>query len=429
MSNSNSNSHEVVILGGNFGGVNAVHHLLRQTLPQLHQLDQSKSYHVTLVTPNTSFFFKIASPRALVNSTLIPHEKIFRPLSEAFSKYDSSQFELIQGVASALDPAQRTVTVSIGDDTGITQQLHYDSLIIISTGTTSRSPLWTLHNDQSLTEKALNSLHAALPNAKTVLISGGGAVGVETAGEIASNFPSSKVTLLSGANRLLSRVKQGTSARAQDYLENIMRVEVINHVRVESTNPTEPGASPTMVKLSDGSSREVDIYIDATGGIPNSEFLSKSWLDETGRVITSDAYFRVKGSGSDDVKGVYVLGDLVAGSSNSALELDAMVTTLCSSLAVDIAGNLGIKRPEEPAPGLLSSAWRLILGSSGNGYPVQQEFKPMKETIFVPIGNGGGVGQVFGWRVPSLLVKFGKAKSFLIELVGPTISGEKWKKA
>ncbi|KAA8573513.1 hypothetical protein EYC84_005098 [Monilinia fructicola] len=158
-SNSNSNSHKVVILGGNFGGVNAVHHLLRQTLPQLHQLDQSKSYHVTLVTPNTSFFFKIASPRALINSTLIPHEKVFRPLSEAFSKYDSSQFELLQGVASALDPAQqRTVTVSIDGDTGTTQQLHYDSLII-STGTTSKSPLWTLHNDQSLTEKALNSLH------------------------------------------------------------------------------------------------------------------------------------------------------------------------------------------------------------------------------------------------------------------------------
>ncbi|RAL62799.1 hypothetical protein DID88_004641 [Monilinia fructigena] len=271
-SNSNSNSHEVVILGGNFGGVNAVHHLLRQTLPQLHQLDQSKSYHVTLVTPNTSFFFKIASPRALINPSLIPQEKVFRPLSEAFSK-----------------------------------------------------------------------------------------------------------------------VKQATSARAQDYLENIMHVEVINNVRVESTSLTQPGASTTTVKLSDGSSREVDIYIDATGG----------------RVITSDAYFRVKGSGSDDVKCVYVLGDLVAGSSNSALELDPMVTTLCSSLAVDIAGDLGIKKPAEPAPGLLSSAWRLILGSSGNGYPDKS----------------------LDGEYPSLLVKFGKAKSFLIELVGPTISGEKWKKA
>ncbi|TGO75548.1 hypothetical protein BELL_0207g00120 [Botrytis elliptica] len=426
---SNSTAHEVVILGGNFGGVNAVHQLLRQTLPQLHRLDQTKSYHITLITPNTSFFFKIASPRALINGTLIPQEKLFVPLSEAFSRYDASQFELIQGVASALDPATRTVTISTGDGTtDATRQIHYDSLII-STGTTSKSPLWTLHGSESHTQSALTALHTALPNAKTVLVAGGGAAGVETAGEIATNFPNCKVTLLSGANRVLSRVKPATSARAQDYLENIVHVEVINDVRVESTNPAEPGVSPTTLTLSDGSKRDVDIYIDATGGTPNSEFLSKSWLDESGRVITRDVYFRVKGNGSDDVKGIYVLGDMVAGSSNSALEMDPMLATLCSSLAVDIATDLGVKKPAEPAPGLLGSVWKMFAGGSGTRYPVQKAFEPMKETIFVPIGNGGGVGQIFGWRIPSVMVKVGKGKSYLIELVGPLISGEKFKKA
>lgn len=423
---SNTNAHEIVILGGNFGGINAVHHLLRQTLPQLQRLNQSTSYHITLITPNTSFFFKIASPRALINSTLIPHEKVFIPLSEAFSKYDSSKLELVQGIASALDPAQRTVTVSIGD-ANTTRQIHYDSLII-STGTTSKSPLWTLHGNESLSKKALESLNVALPNAKTVLIAGGGAAGVETAGEIASNYPNTKVTLLSGGNRVLPKVKQATSARAQAYLENNFRVEVLHNLRVVNSNPTQPGVSPTTLTLSDGSSRETDLYIDATGGTPNSQFLDKSWLDESGRVITRDTYFRVKGAGEDNVKGIYALGDIVAGSTNTALELDAMVSTMCSSIAVDIAGDLGIKKPAESAPGLLSSVWKMVSGGSG-GFPVQQEFKPLKETIFVPIGNGGGVGQLMGWRIPSLLVKIGKAKSFLIELVGPNITGEKWKKA
>ncbi|KAF7960088.1 hypothetical protein EAE96_001687 [Botrytis aclada] len=425
---SNSTAHEVVILGGNFGGVTAVHQLLRQTLPQLHNLDQTKSYHVTLITPNTSFFFKIASPRALINPTIIPHEKVFVPLSEAFSRYDAAQFQLIQGVASTLDPATRTVTIATGDGTtDATQHIHYDSLII-STGTTSKSPLWTLHGSESHTKTALSALHTALPTAKTVLVAGGGAVGVETAGEIATNYPDCKVTLLSGTNRVLSRVKRATSARAQDYLENIVHVEVINDVRIESTDPAEPGISPTTLTLSDGSKRDVDIYIDATGGTPNSEFLPTSWLDETGRVITRDAYFRVQGNGSDDVKGIYALGDIVAGSSNSALGLDPMIATLASSLAVDIATDLGIPKPAEPSPGLLGSVWKMIAGGSGTGYPVQQEFKPMKDTIFVPIGNGGGVGQVFGWRAPSILVKIGKGKSYLIELVGPMISGEKVKK-
>ncbi|APA05827.1 hypothetical protein SS1G_01797 [Sclerotinia sclerotiorum 1980 UF-70] len=421
---SNSNSHEIVILGGNFAGVNAVHYLLRQTLPQLQRLDQSKSYHITLVTPNTSFYFKIASPRALINSTLIPQEKIFKPLSEAFAQYDASQFELIQGTASDLDPAQRFVTVS--NEQGDTRQIHYDSLII-STGTTSKSPLWGLHGNESITKKALDSLNTALPNAKTVLIAGGGAVGVETAGEIATNYPNCKVTLLSGANRLLPRIKEATSVRAQDYLEN-MHVEVIHNVRVASTNPAQPDASPATLQLSDGSSREVDIYIDATGGSANSQFLPKTWLDETGRVITRDAYFRVKGADSDDVKGIYALGDIVAGSSNLAMEVDPMITTLSSSLAVDISGDLDIKKPATPAPGYLASLLKMFLGGS-DGYPVQLEFKPLKETIFVPIGSAGGVGQIMGWRVPSLMVKIGKGKSYFIELIGPIISGEKWKKA
>ncbi|KAM3068911.1 hypothetical protein ACMFMG_004085 [Clarireedia jacksonii] len=406
-----SSSHEILVLGGNFGGVNTVHNLLRSTIPTLKRLDQNKSYHVTLVTPNTHFFFKIGSPRAL--------SKLFRPLSEAFSQYDASQFTLVQGVASSLDASRRTVTVTSGTEE---KQLPYDSLVI-STGTTSKSPLWCLHNDQSLTTKALESMHSELPKAKSVVVAGGGAVGVETAGEIAAAHPSCKVTLLSGSHRVLDRAKEATSIRAQDYLEKVVHVEVIHNVRVDSVS----GEHPATLKLSDGSTREVDLYIDATGGKANTEFLPKSWLDETGRVITRDAYFRVKGNGTDDVNGVYVLGDIVAGSSNSALELDPMVSTLCSSLAVDVTSGLEGVKKEESSPGLIGSLLSKFFGSAG-GYPKQLEFKPLRDTIVVPIGPSGGVGQVMGWRMPSLMVYLGKGKSYLIELVEPTITGSKWKK-
>jgi NADH dehydrogenase FAD-containing subunit len=414
-----SNNHEIIVLGGNMGGVNVVHNLLRSTIPTLKRLDPSKSYHVTLVTPNTDFFFKIGSPRALINATALPYSKLFRPLSEAFSQYDASQFNLLQGVASSLDASKRTVTVTTGTEE---KQIQYDSLII-STGTTSKSPLWTLHNDQSLTTKALESMHTELPKAKTVVVAGGGAVGVETAGEISAAHPSCKVTLLSGSHRVLDRVKEATSIRAQDYLEKVVHVEVVHNVRVDSVS----GEHPVTLKLSDGSTREVDLYIDATGGKANSEFLPKSWLDETGRVITRDVYFRVKGNGTDDVKQVYVMGDIVAGSSNAALELDPMVTTLCSSLAVDVASSLEGAKKEEPSPGLIGSLFAKFFGGAG-GYPKQLEFKPLKDTIVVPIGPSGGVGQIMGWRMPSLMVYMGKGRSYLIELIEPTITGSKWKK-
>ena len=428
--------HEILILGGNFGGVGAAHYLLRHTIPSLQRLDKSKSFHVTLATPNTHLFFKIGSPRALINSTLIPEAKILRPLAEGFSAYTSSQFTLIQALATSLDSSQRIVTVTpmISDTPTTTQQLHYDTLII-STGTTSTSPLWTLHPDQSLTTTALKSMHAILPTIKTVLIAGGGPVGIETAGEIATAYPSCKVTLLSGGARLLQGIKPATSARAQVYLEHKMHVEVIHNVRVTSSDSSASIAtpsSPATIVLSDGSSRTVDLYIDATGGVPNSQFLPVEWLDDSKLVLTRDAYFRVRGNGSDDVNGVYVLGDVVAGSKNTLIELDAMVPTVCSSVGVDLAKQLsaGDKQTmgEEGKTGFLGTLWQIVFGGKNRGgLPVQLEFKPIKDTILVPIGTDGGVGQVFGWKMPSFFVKLAKGKSFLVELVEPMLSGEKWK--
>ena len=418
---------EIVILGGNLGGVGTAHYLLRHTIPQLKRLDPTKSYHITLVTPNTSLFFKIASPRALINSTLIPEAKIIRPLAEGFKKYSAEQFEIVHGIATSLDLANRSLSIASSpagsateDNSSEKRNLHYDSLII-STGTTSASALWTLHNDETLTTKALHSMHELLPKATSILVAGGGPVGIETSGEIASEYPNAKITLLSGASRLLPKQKAALSARAQAYLEHQAHVEVIHDIRVVGSKTTAEGA--TVVELSDGKEKTVDIYIDATGGVPNSEFLPKEWLDESKRVITKDAYFRVRGKSAEDedTKGVYAVGDIVAGSANTLMEMDAMVPVACSSLAVDTIG-----AKAAPNTGFLSGLLSKFFGDR-NAAPVQKEFKPMKDTILVPIGRDGGVGLVMGWSAPSWLIRVIKGKSFLLDFVEPLLSGEKWK--
>lgn len=417
-----STPHEIVVLGGNFGGVNVVHYLLKVSIPSLQKLDPSKTFHITLVTPNTDLFFKIGSPRALINEKLIPESKVLRPLSEGFSKYKPEQLTLTQALATSHDSLNRTVTITpIGSET--TKSLHYDSLFI-TTGTTSASPLWTIHSDPSLTSTAYKSIHATLPTIKSVLIGGGGPVGIETAGEIASAFPSVRITLLSGSSRLLTGCLPVLGPRAQTYLENIAKVEVIHNLRVEQSE-TSNGA--TTITLSDGSTKTADLYIDATGGKANTGFLKADWLDATKRVLTRDAYFRVKGNGSDDVEGVYVLGDVTAGSVNTAIELDAQVPTVASAFAVDFAKKvIGVNAGEKKNNGLLGSVLSLVFGKKA-GAPSLVEFKPMKDTILVPIGPGGGVGLMMGWKLPSFLVGMLKGKNFLLELVDPMLSGDKWK--
>lgn len=430
-------SHEIVVLGGNFGGLGAAHYLLRHIIPILEKHNNTRAFHITLITPNTRFFFKPASPRAALRPDLCAESKLWRPLADAFKQYPAGRVKLVQAFAIGIDTSARTVTVqqvssTLGTESQQQQTIAYDSLII-STGTTSPSALWTLHRDEKLTSEAFKAVQSSLPKSKSILIAGGGPLGVETAGEIASAYPNAKVTLLSGDSRLLIRLKRGTSQRAQDYLEKKLGVIVVHNARVRS-DFTKPSESETghNIPLSDGSTHSADLYIDATGGVPNSQFLPREWLDETGRVITKGTYFRVRGSGNSDAhsEGIYALGDIVAGSSNTIMELDAMVPALCSALGLDIAARYKLHVGSTAGnTGLLQSLLAALpwMGSGATGVLKQKEFKPMKDTILVPIGTNGGVGQIFGWQVPSWLVKMAKAKTYFVELVDPIVSGKKWK--
>ncbi|KAJ4416987.1 hypothetical protein N0V82_006436 [Gnomoniopsis sp. IMI 355080] len=422
-------SHEIVLLGGNFGGLGAAHYLLRHVIPALEQLDKTRVFHITLVTPNTQLFFKPASPRASIQPNLLAESKLWRPLSDAFKQYPASHFKLVQASATGIDPSARSVTVASTGAEAQEQTIAYDSLII-STGTTSPSALWTLHRDEKLTSEAFKAVQASLPKSKTILIAGGGPVGVETAGEIASAHHQAKITLLSGGSRLLPHFKHDTSTKAQSYLEQKLGVTVVHNVRVERSFNERSKLESAQVPLTDGSTHTADMYIDATGGAPNSQFLPKDWLDETGRLITKDAYFRVRGSENKDAtaSGIYALGDIVAGSKNTIFELDAMVPTVCSSIGVDIAAQYQLVVKAEK-PGFLRSLLAVLpgMGAGSTGVLKQKEFKPMKDTVLVPIGTQGGVGQLFGWQAPSWLVKMAKGKSYLIEMIDPMISGEKWK--
>ena len=174
--------HNMVVVGANFGGTGVAHYLLRHTIPALEaQNNQTTTYKVILISPSTHFFWKIGAPRVLSKPDQIPFSKAFLPLDDGFKQYSSEKFTLVLGSATALDEERRVVTVEPRAPASTTS-VSYDSLVI-ATGTTSTSPLWTLHGSHEATVKAMEEVHQLLPKASTILIAGGGPAGVETAGE------------------------------------------------------------------------------------------------------------------------------------------------------------------------------------------------------------------------------------------------------
>ncbi|KAF2635252.1 FAD/NAD(P)-binding domain-containing protein [Massarina eburnea CBS 473.64] len=404
--------HEIVIVGGNFSGVNLAHYLLRITFPALKKAYPSLTYHITLVSPNTHFFFKIASPRAIVDPVQASNEKIFKSLADAFKQYKDGLFYHVKGRAIAVKATEKNVVVQT-DESNL--DIAYDSLVIAS-GTTSTSPLWTLHDDHERSASAIKVLHKALPKATTVLIAGAGPVGVEVAGEIASTLPLANVTLLSSGGRLLPSLKPSIGAKAQKVLESL-GVTIKLNTRLENET-ADRGVDPIL--LSDGSAETPDVFINATGPrIINTSWLPQSWLDGKEHVSTRDAYFRVRGDGADNV---YAIGDVVSGSKKTAIEVDAMTVTVASSIGVDISKIFG-GSPVPSSQGLLS-----FLNPFTSTSPLGQKgYSPMKDTIIIPMGPNAGVGQVMGFPALSFMVKKAKGDNYLMELIEPFVSGEKWK--
>jgi len=169
---------------------------------------------------------------------------------------------------------------------------------------------------------------------------------------------------------------------AQSRLEK-MGLKVVNGVRV-TEHTTENGKE--VLKLSNGETKIVDVYIEATGDKPNSKFVPSEWLNDKNRVKTDPQTLRLDVAG---VSGVYCVGSVASYSDGSVLDVKFATPAILESIKLDLQGKGGPRT---------AKVYKKITS----------------DMQFVPIGSQGGVGIAFGWRLPSFLVKVAKAKDFMI---------------
>ncbi|OCT54916.1 AMID-like oxidoreductase [Cladophialophora carrionii] len=377
--------HTVVIIGASFGGLTVAHGLLKNVFPQLPS--GKESYKVVQIAPNEEFFWKIGAPRVIGNAKSLPLEKALIPIAPGFKAYPKEQYQFIKAYATSIDPSTKTVQTSTNDS------IHYDSLVIAS-GTTFSSHLWTVTDGSEPLKQAVHEIHQKLPNAKTILVAGGGAAGVETAGELGEVYGHKKdITLLSGSTGLLTRLhnkKMGVDAQRR--LEK-MGVKVIHDSLRVTEHTTENGKE--VLKLSNGETKTVDIYIEATGDKPNTKFVPQEWLDDKQRVKTDPHTLRLDVRG---VTGVYVIGTVGSYSDGSVVDVKFATPAILESIKLDLQGKGGPR--------------------------TNKIYKKIQSDMqFVPIGSQGGVGIAFGWKLPSFLVKMAKSKDFMIGDAVKTVEG------
>lgn len=189
----------VVILGGSYAGVSIAHRILKQAAKNPAGIAPFK---ITLVSPDTHFYWSMASPRGILPGQLAD-DQLFQPIAAGFKHYPGSQFEFILAHATSLDVDGKTVTISESDglsngigDAVDQRELDYDYLIL-ATGSRTRNdtPLKGLGSTDK-TKAALHDFQKRIEKAKTIVVAGGGVTGVEVAGELGFQYGRQKEILL-----------------------------------------------------------------------------------------------------------------------------------------------------------------------------------------------------------------------------------------
>lgn len=111
-----------------------------------------------------------------------------------------------------------------------------------------------------------------IKSSNSILIIGGGPTGVELAGEIATDFPGKKITLVHKGQRLLEFIGPKASTKAMKWLKS-KKVEVLLEQTVDLDSVSEGSGE---FKTSTGTTISADCHFVAIG-----KPLSSGWLRET----------------------------------------------------------------------------------------------------------------------------------------------------
>uniref|UniRef100_A0A0E0MCQ0 FAD/NAD(P)-binding domain-containing protein n=1 Tax=Oryza punctata TaxID=4537 RepID=A0A0E0MCQ0_ORYPU len=262
----------VVIVGGGIAGA-----LLAKTL-QNHA-------DVVLIDPKEYFEIPWANLRAkmepaAVARTVIPHSEYL------------TQAKVVTAAAVGVDDS--VVLTSAGGAVG------YDFLVV-ATGRECSRP-------QKREDRLQMFEHdkARIASAESVLIVGGGPIGVELAAEIVMGNPEKRVTIVHGGPRLLMVMGEKASAKALEWLRS-KNVTVL----LDQTVDLAAGASSPNDKVfttSAGETVTADCHFVCTGRPVASGWLRESFLGEhvdgEGKV-TVDEHLRVGG-----LRNVFAIGDI-----------------------------------------------------------------------------------------------------------------------
>ncbi|KAI8076153.1 hypothetical protein BDF21DRAFT_422715 [Thamnidium elegans] len=283
----------IVIVGGGFAGTQVAKALEKQLVKL-----KDEECRIILVEKKTHFYHSIAGLRCAVvdwdKKVMIPYTNLFQEKKNTVVQASAMQLEKHQVVLDKAVPEFGTT-------------IPYDYLVI-TTGTRYPAPAKATALDYDTTHADLSNIRQQVKAAKSIVIVGGGPVGLELAGEIHDVYPSTKITIVHTEPEILSDVPK-VRTRMLDLLKK-NGIELVTNDSVmipSSVQETLYHPQNNVVETEGGKCfQDVDLVMLAFGNRPETD-----WLKSAG-VLAENGYVKVKDTyqvDHADFSHVLVMGD------------------------------------------------------------------------------------------------------------------------
>ncbi|MFC4117972.1 NAD(P)/FAD-dependent oxidoreductase [Nonomuraea zeae] len=336
-------SRTVAVIGGGYGGAAAAKALDADT-------------DVILIEPRDAFVQNAVSLRALARPEwaehlFFPYDKLLRRgrvVHERAARVDAGGVTLASGARVDAD------------------------YLVLATGSDYPYPFKTGADLTRRARERLLGTHEELAKAERVLITGAGPVGLELAGEIKAVWPDKHVTIVDPAQRLLPGFEPALIEDLHRQLD-ALGVDLRLGTTLTTQPPAEPGLAGGFTVESSHGRISADIWFRAHGVRVKSDFLGAELAaarTPAGHVRVTET-LNVEGFGN-----VYAVGDL---------------TDLAEA---KMAGN-AMQHAETVAANIISQ----VRGER----PTARYVPSPLPFVLLPLGPGGGVGQVPSENGPLVL--------------------------
>ncbi|KAI0042337.1 FAD/NAD-P-binding domain-containing protein [Auriscalpium vulgare] len=269
-----SRKNVVIVGGGGFGAVNA------RALSQ--KLDPAK-HTLTLINSRP---YIIHYP-ATIRMTTTAEEELEKSILFPYDKLLVNDFGTIK-IARVVRVDARTEGKggSVALDTG--ESIDYD-VLLLAPGSVWPEPLdFPDGKEHDKIFRHVQDWRNKFKNAQDIVIVGGGACGIEYAGEVSDFFPGKKVTIVHGSDQLINSTYPDKYRKRVEQSVRAVGVDIVFNDYLDDNTITDG-----FVTTRKGKKIKADLVVPARGAKPATEFL-KSWNSTTGDVLDAHGYIRVR---------------------------------------------------------------------------------------------------------------------------------------